>query len=124
MIYVYFLVKITPWLAHCPLRNMPPAPPPVNAQNCEQPSEGSHRVTDIQEPASLASLAVDGERVAHCRLHHEAVESCAEDAVVVVAVDEHGVRRCLLRANAVHDALCVEKDEAKFRCRNKCKITP
>mmetsp|Transcript_38901 Transcript_38901/g.110107 ORF Transcript_38901/g.110107 Transcript_38901/m.110107 type:complete len:231 (+) Transcript_38901:767-1459(+) len=38
-------------------------------------------------------------------LHHKAVEGSAEDAVVVVAVDEVGVGNGLLRLHAVNDAL-------------------
>ena len=62
-------------------------------------------VADVEEAARLAALAVHGQRVPDRRLHDKAVERGAKDAVIVVAVDELGVRDRLVGAHAIHDAL-------------------
>mmetsp|Transcript_12276 Transcript_12276/g.26479 ORF Transcript_12276/g.26479 Transcript_12276/m.26479 type:complete len:333 (-) Transcript_12276:430-1428(-) len=67
--------------------------------------DAAHGVANVQEAARLSALAVHGQGVAHCRLHHKAVESCSEDAVIVVAVDEEGVGHGLLSAHTIHHTL-------------------
>lgn len=65
-------------------------------------------VPDIQEAACLSTLAVHSDGVAHCGLNHEAVESCAEDAVIIVTVDQGGVGCGLLSAHTIHNTLHAE----------------
>src|ERR671921_927254 len=65
----------------------------------------AHGVLDMDESAGLAAGAVDGERVAHGRLHQEAVEDGAVVAVVVEAVYEALVQPTLRGLGPPHDAL-------------------
>src|SRR5438067_4268507 len=63
------------------------------------------RVADVEEAARLAALPVDSDRVADHRLYAEAVQSGAEDLVVVEARGEPRVELGLVRLDAVDDAL-------------------
>ena len=67
--------------------------------------DAAQRVDDVQVPAGLPALPVDGERVADHRLHAEAVQRGPEDVVVVEPREEPVVERRLLGLDAVDDAL-------------------
>src|SRR4051794_20633331 len=63
------------------------------------------RVADVQEPAGLATLAVDRERMADHRLHAEPIQNGPEVFVVVEAGDQPFVGSRLLRLDPVDNAL-------------------
>src|SRR3954451_16223853 len=67
--------------------------------------DAAHGVADVEVPARLAALAVDGQRMADRGLHAETVERGAQDVVVVKAVDQARVALRLIGDGAVDDAL-------------------
>ena len=65
----------------------------------------AHRIANVQETAGLAALAIHRQRVAHGGLDTEAVERCAEHAVIVQPVDQQFVHAGLVGQHAVNHPL-------------------
>src|SRR6185437_1910969 len=63
----------------------------------------SHSVTNIEEPAGLPALPVNGNGMLDGRLHAEAIERGAEYVVVVEAVDKRFIATGLVSYVAVND---------------------
>src|SRR5207253_10660252 len=68
-------------------------------------ADALHRVTDVEESSGLAAPSIDGERLAHRRLHAETVEHRAPDDVVVEPRGQRSMERRLLGLAAVDHAL-------------------
>jgi hypothetical protein len=85
---------------------------------------GTHSVTDVEVAARLAPLAIDSEGVAHGGLHHKAVERCSKNAIVIVAVDQHGVDGRLLSRHSVHNPLSQHFTASSAKIRVKHQPLP
>ena len=67
--------------------------------------DAAHSITNVEEAAGLAALAVDRERNANGRLGAEAIQHGAKYVVVIEAVDQSFVHLYFVGNCAVDDAL-------------------
>src|SRR5271167_3121565 len=81
----------------------PALPSSRRIQTCDLDAPNS--VTNVEKAASLAPLAVYGERVSNSRLNAKTIKNCPEDVVIVEAVNKRFVQSDFVGRGSVHNAL-------------------
>src|SRR5271157_988406 len=67
--------------------------------------DAAHGVSNVQESSRLSAFSIDRERMAEGGLRAETIQHGAEHFVIVEAIDQSFVKRCIVGHGSIYNAL-------------------